>query len=90
MAEIVDDDPIALAGTLADIEPGVVGVAVHIADKTRDRLIAMGASVEIADAAAGKTLLAGVVTAELLRRGHAQLWNDIGENNRPEEANDDK
>lgn len=72
MRQLLKEPVIDLASRLADHEPAITGVAVHVSNRTRDRLTLLGASPEVAEAGANSALQAGVMCAELLRQGHSK------------------
>ena len=55
------------------VAAAVAGTAAHLSDRTRERLLRMGASHAVAVKASMQVLLAGVVTAELMRRAQLKL-----------------
>lgn len=79
MELLLKEKPLDVAMNLADAEPAVVGIAVHLCNRTRDRLMLLGASPEVAEEAANKTLLAGTLCADLIRQGYAQRSAGVDE-----------
>jgi hypothetical protein len=77
MTELVKEIPLDLAARLAEFEPAVVGACVRLADQTRQLLLRRGVPAPVADEAADKVLIAGMVSMELMRRGHAKTWADF-------------
>jgi hypothetical protein len=65
-----------------DVEPAVLGVAADIARRTCERLEKYGVSEQHREYIFKQCTLAGAMAIELMRRGNAQLWQDLIE---PEE-----
>ena len=77
MEEILKEIPLDLIERLAMFEPAVVGAFARIAHETREMLVRRGVPSDVAAEAADKVLIAGMVSMELMRRGHAKAWADF-------------
>jgi hypothetical protein len=60
-----------------DVEPAVLGVAANIAERTCERLEKYGINEQHRAYVFKQCTLAGAIAIELMRRGNAQLWQDM-------------
>jgi hypothetical protein len=60
-----------------NVEPAVLGVAADLARRTCERLEKYGIGEEHREYIYTQCTLAGAMAIELMRRGNAQLWQDM-------------
>ena len=78
-AELLKTNPKALHAELMELEPAVLGVALHSADYVMTLLVRQGVSAALAEQAADEVLRTGAVCCTLMRRGYRKLMADMVE-----------
>lgn len=77
LEELLEHPVNDLVDRLVTVEPAVAGVALRMGTRTRQNLLARGASPALAAYAQHQVIMTGVVCAQLIRLGNRQLWDDL-------------
>jgi hypothetical protein len=77
LEELLEEPVNVLVDRLVLVEPAVAGLALRMATRTRQTLIAKGIPLPLVAYAEKQVVLSGVVCAQLMRLGHRQLWDEF-------------
>src|SRR5688572_12458225 len=78
LEELLEERTDVLVDRLVVVEPAVAGLALRMASRTRQTLLAKGATTAAAAYAEHQVVLSSVICAQLIRLGNRQLWgNDL-------------